>query len=226
MQQIGILQSIQVGTPVKRALPETIEAKESTWKTSFFRAPSPEPRWLYTTHLDGNEQADKKNHGQLSQAVLLYAASNYPLWQKELDLPEIGPGGFGENLTIEGLSEENVCIGDIYALGDAQIQVTGPRYPCTKIQRRWGRPGLTDLVAETGRSGWYCRVLHEGMLEPGQKVELVERPYPRWTVALTNDFAHSRNSDVETARELAACPLLDEFWTELVVRQARKQAKK
>jgi MOSC domain-containing protein YiiM len=75
-------------------------------------------------------------------------------------------------------------------------------------------------VAETGRTGWYCRVTREGMIEPGLPVTLVDRPFPGWTVALTNDFGHSRNRDVETARALAACPLLNDFWQNLVVRRA------
>jgi MOSC domain-containing protein YiiM len=191
---------------------------ERHWQTSFFRTPGMEPRWLYTTHLDGNVQADLKNHGQAGQAVLLYAASHYPLWQAELGRPDIGPGGFGENFTLDGLSEETACIGDIYALGDARIQVSGPRYPCRKIERRWGIEGLTARAAETGRTGWYCGVLHEGMIEPGMPVTLIERPYPEWTIALINDFAHGRNKDKERAQALASCPLLDDFWQDLIVR--------
>ncbi|MGH2497516.1 MAG: MOSC domain-containing protein [Ktedonobacteraceae bacterium] len=214
--QIGVLQSVQVGTPHRYG---TLDA----WETSFFRTPSTQPRWLYTTHLDGNRQADTENHGQLNQAVLLYAAAHYPLWQAELHQPEIGPGGFGENFTIQGLSEQTSCIGDTYAIGDAQIQVTGPRYPCWKIERRWGIEGLTDRVAKTGRTGWYCRVVREGMIQPGTIITLVERPYPQWTVALTNDFGHFRNKDIATAQSLAACPLLNEFWQKLVVRRAMRK---
>lgn len=223
--QIGVLQSVQVGTPQRYGISKAENPMERRWQTSFFRASSPQPRWLYTTHLDGNEQADLKNHGTLDQAVLLYAASHYPLWQAELEREDIGPGGFGENFTIDGLSEETACIGDIYALGDAQIQVTGPRYPCWKIERRWGIAGLTARVAESGRTGWYCRVLHEGMIEPDMPVTLIERPYPEWTMALINDFAHGCNKDVEKAKALASCPLLEEFWQELVVRGAKRRSK-
>lgn len=214
--QVGILQSVQVGTPKRYSEPET-------WETSFFREPSVQPRWLYTTHLDGDRKADTKNHGQLHQAVLLYAAAHYPLWRAELACPEIGPGGFGENFTVQGLSEQTACIGDIYAIGEAQIQVTGPRYPCWKIERRWGIDGLTDRVAASGRTGWYCRVLREGLIEPGASMTLVERPYPQWTAALTNDFGHYRNKDVATAQALAACPLLHEFWQKLVLRRAKRK---
>ncbi len=218
--QIGVLQSVQVGMPQRYGISKATDPMERRWQTSFFRAPSSQPRWLYTTHLDGNVQADLKHHGTPNQAVLLYAASHYPLWQAELERQDIGPGGFGENFTMDGLSEETACIGDIYALGDAQIQVTGPRYPCWKIERRWGIPGLTARVAETGRTGWYCRVLREGMIEPGMPVSLIERPYPEWTMALINDFGHGRNKDIEKAKALAACPLLVEFWQEMVIRSA------
>jgi MOSC domain-containing protein YiiM len=220
MMQVGVLQSVQVGTPQHYGTAGAKKTLDREWETSFFRVPSTQPRWLYTTHLDGNVQADTKNHGKPGQAVLLYAAAHYPRWRAELDRPEMGPGGFGENFTIDGLSEETACIGDTYAIGDAHIQVTGPRYPCWKIERRWKIKGLTARAAETGRTGWYCRVLREGMIELGAPIKLVERPYPQWTVALVNDFGHSRNHDVEMAKALAACPLLVDFWQELVVRRA------
>ncbi len=223
MTPAGTLQSVQVGRPHRYGVARSKDPMSRQWETSFFRVPSTEPRWLSTTHLEGNLQADRKNHGRPDQAVLLYAAAHYPVWQAELGRPEMGPGGFGENFTIDGLTEDTACIGDIYAIGEARIQVTGPRYPCWKIERRWSFPGLTARVAETGRTGWYCRVVDEGLVEPGIPVTVVERPYPEWTVALTNDFGHSRNHDVETAKALAACPLLSVWWQQLVVRRALRK---
>jgi MOSC domain-containing protein YiiM len=220
VSKIGVLQSVQVGTPRRYGAAGAADPMDGPWKTSFVRVPSPEQRWLYSTHLEGNAQADTKNHGRPHQAVLLYASTHYPAWRAELGLTEIGPGGFGENFTVDGLSEETACVGDTYAIGEAQIQVTGPRYPCSKIERRWRLAGLTARVAETGRTGWYCRVVREGMVVPGMPLLLVARPYPAWTMALVNDFGHFRNRDVETARSLAACPLLDEWWQRLVVRRA------
>ena len=218
---VGTLQAVQVGSPHRYGTRGAEDVLDRPWATSFFRAPEARARWLYTTHLEGNEQADKQNHGRPSQAVLLYAAAHYPRWREELGRPEIGPGGFAENFTIDGLSEETACIGDTCGIGEARIRVTGPRYPCWKIERRWHQEGLTARVAATGRTGWYCGVLQEGLIEPGAPVLLLDRPYPRWTVALVNDFGHGRNRDVATARELAACPLLVAFWRELVVRRAQ-----
>ncbi len=220
IKTIGTLQSIQVGTPHHYGTEGAVNILQRPYNTSFVRTPDTQARWLYTTHLEGNEQADKKHHGTPNQAVLLYAASHYPVWQAELGQQEIGPGGFGENFTVTDLSEETVCIGDIYALGEARIQVTGPRYPCTKIEKRWCMAGLTNRVAETGRTGWYCRVLQEGEVKQNMPIVLIERPYPQWTMALVNDFGHNRNADVELARALAACPLLADFWQKLVVERA------
>jgi len=220
MKPIATLESVQVGTPHRYALPEAEAGRERSWETSFFRQPSPERRWLATTHLLGNAQANTKNHGTPNQALLLYAAMHYPAWRQELGRPEIGPGGFGENFTVHGLDETTACVGDVYAVGDAHIQVTGPRYPCIKISRRWGIPTLKARVAKTGRTGWYCRVLQEGWVEPGVPILLVDRPYPTISVARVNDFGHGRDHDLKAAQELAACPLLPEWWQHLVLQRA------
>src|SRR5687767_4662496 len=103
--QVGILQSMQVGSPHRYGTKGAANTMDRAWETSFFRAPSAEPRWLFMTHLGGSEQADKQNHGRPSQAVLCYAAENYSHWQAELGRSDIGPGGFAENFTIAGLSE-------------------------------------------------------------------------------------------------------------------------
>ena len=213
--QSATIASVQVGVPTR------LVDGRGRWQTSFVREPSPERRRLFFTHLEGNVQADTANHGKPNQAVLVYAAAHYPVWRQELGRPEIGPGGFGENVTVDGLSEATVCIGDIFAVGAARIQVTGPRYPCTKIGRRWGIKELTTRVAETGRTGWYCRVVREGSVEPGLAMDLVDRPHPEVSVALINDFGHGRNRDVAAAKEVATCPLLEEWWQRLVVVRAK-----
>jgi MOSC domain-containing protein YiiM len=222
--QIAVLASIQVGTPHRYGVEGAPQAIDRAWTTSFFREPSPVKRWLFTTHLEGNAQADTRNHGRPDQAVLLYAEAHYALWRAELGRPELGPGGFGENFTMAGLIEETACIGDTYGIGEARVQVSGPRYPCWKIERRWRLPGLTDRVAATGRTGWYCRVLREGEVAPGMPVTLLDRPYPAFTVALVNDFGHCRGGDETVARALAACPLLNEWWRDLVLRRAGDEA--
>ncbi|MGH2561531.1 MAG: MOSC domain-containing protein [Thermomicrobiales bacterium] len=220
MRQVGVLSTVQVGTPRRYQVADVLSEADRSWRTSFFRVPSPDRRRLHMTHLEGNQQADTKNHGGAEQAVLMYSAAHYAVWQAELGRSDIGPGGFGENFTIEELTEATACIGDIYQVGDARIQVSGPRYPCVKISRRWGIDGLTERVGATGRTGWYCRVLQEGEIEPGMSIVLVDRPFPQYSIALINDFTHHRNHDLDRAHELAACPLLPEWWQRLVVARA------
>ncbi len=215
MQAIGILESIQVGVPQTYPL----KGASATWDTSFFRIPVAAPRMVFRTHLDGNYQADTKHHGLSYQAILFYAAEHYPHWQKELNNPAINAGGFGENFTVSGISEANICAGDILEIGEAKVQISVPRYPCWKIAKRWNIENLTDLVAATGRTGWYCSVLQEGMVQPKIPIYLLERPYPQWPIALINDLGHGRFADIAAAQELLHCPILQDPWPEIITKK-------
>jgi MOSC domain-containing protein YiiM len=152
------------------------------WRSGIFKARAQGPVWLGRIHLAGDGQADRRAHGGPEKAVLAYAAQHYPLWREELGIPEMAYGAFGENFTIDGLDEETVCLGDIYQIGAARVQVSQPRYPCWKLARRWRRNDLVARVLRTGRSGWYFRVLDEGMVEAGLAVQRLERPNPEQTI--------------------------------------------
>lgn len=217
----GVLRSVQVGTPHAYGKSGAANSMERAWTSSFFRAPVTGPRWLYTTHLEGNEQADRKNHGYPSQAVLVYAAGHYPRWQAELGRTDIAAGGFGENFTVNGLTEETVCLGDTYVVGDARIEVSGPRYPCGKIERRWQIPGLTARVAATGRTGWYCWARHEGSVEAGMPLVLRDRPCPEWTMARMNAVIHRREQNPDVVRALLACPYVNDGLRPFIARCVR-----
>ncbi len=228
----GVLFSVQVGSPQRHPLPvlntRTSDAtadstRKHTWRTSFFRTPSAEPRWLFTTHLAGNQQADTKHHGHPNQAVLIYALEHYPRWQAETGLTEFGPGGLGENFTVTVFNESNVCIGDSFALGEARIQVAGPRYPCQNIARRWRIADLRAQVASTGRTGWYCGVLHEGLITPGMEMTLTERPCPELTIARINAIVHGQAYEPGVVEALMACELLEQFWKDLIAKSIRQQ---
>ncbi len=182
------------------------------WVSAVFKEPVEGKRWLGSTNVEGDCQADLENHGGPDKAVLLYAAAHYPLWRSELGDPALPYGAFGENFTIDGLTEEIVCIGDVFAVGQARIQVSQPRQPCWKIERRWNRPGLTRQVQRTGRTGWYARVLDEGAVEAGLSIELLERPHPEWTVARASATIPRRRVDPATAADLASLPPLSEAW--------------
>ena len=127
-------------------------------------------------------------------------------------MSELPHGAFAENLTVEGADEWSVCLGDSWRLGEAELQVSQPRKPCNNISKFWGRKDLLQRVIDTGRFGWYLRVLREGCIEAGQSIELLARPHPEWTVARAMEARLSRAEDPAAAAALAALPELGEDW--------------
>lgn len=217
----SVLVSIQVGLPRRHGDGDA----SSAWFTAFYKSPVPGPVWLGPTQVAGDGQADPRCHGGPDRAALAYGAGHYPLWRAELGRPDLPYGGFAENFTISGQTEDTVCLGDIYAVGDARVQVSSPRGPCWKIARRWGISDLTSRVKSTGRTGWYLRVLDEGLVQAGDPVILRDRPYPQWTVTRVAAVHRQRHGQPGPARELAACPVLAGDWR-AVLETAGKDAGK
>ena len=209
-----LLVSIQVGLPRAYGREGADDPMDRPWETGFFKQPVDGPLWLGRTNLAGDGQADLVNHGGEDKAVLCYAASHYPEWRTALDKPDLPHGAFGENFTIDGPNEESVCVGDVYRLGDALIQVSQPRQPCWKLAWRWRIKELTALVEYSGRTGWYIRVLEEGEVRAGQELTLLDRPYPEWTIIRGSRVMRNRHRDPVAAGQLAACEALAVSWRE------------
>ncbi len=135
--------------------------------------------------LAGDEQADRRHHGGPDKALHHYPCEHYAAWRREM--PERAalcePGAFGENLSTLGLTEATVCVGDVFTLGEAIVQVSQARQPCWKLNVRFGVGDMARRVQESGRTGWYCRVLTEGGVGPGDRLALIERPHPDWPLA-------------------------------------------
>jgi MOSC domain-containing protein YiiM len=206
------LTSLQIGQPQTLGQADAPDPMDRPWTTGFFKPSVVGPVWLNSTHLEGDGQADLKNHGGVDKAVLAYSAEHYTFWKTHLNLPDLHPGAFGENFTILGQTETEVCVGDIYTIGEAIVQVSQPRQPCWKLARRWRIEDLPQQVLANGRTGWYFRVLQEGHISPGQIVELRERPYPEWSIARAHQVMHHHLNDKVAARALADCALLSETW--------------
>lgn len=166
--------------------------------------------------LAGDEQADLTVHGGIDKAIHHYPHDHYPAWAAELDGHALlaAPGAFGENITTDGLTENLMCIGDRLRLGHALIEISQGRQPCWKIDHRFQRRGVTARVIESGRCGWYYRVLEPGSVAEGDTVALVERPHPQWTVARTFRLliAGGHKAEPEALPELAVLPALAESW--------------
>jgi MOSC domain-containing protein YiiM len=221
----AVLASVQIGAIRNLGHEDAAEIHDKPWTTGFFKIPVNGPVYVSMSSLDGDGQADLVNHGGVEKAVLSYGADHYPKWRKELQLPEMPYGAFGENFTISGLNEESVCIGDTFRVGPVKLQVSQPRQPCWKLARRWRMHELTGLVVRNGRTGWYFRVEQEGEVEAGMPVNLIERPNPEWTVARANRILHHMTLDLAATLELSYVPELAEEWVaELQDRAERLRA--
>ena len=164
--------------------------------------------------------ANPEVHGGPDQAVLAYASEHYPRWQAEGVAAH--PGDFGENLLLEGLTDQEACIGDRFALGETLLQISHPRQPCSTLSKRFGRKDILPMVWSLGRGGWYLRVLQEGWVEPGLPLRLVARINPGATVArvLTAfDQAAKHPSEAMAMAELSG---LTELWSRKLVARARQ----
>jgi MOSC domain-containing protein YiiM len=215
---VARLVSIQVGMPTIHGTPGAADALEMPWRTGFYKYPVAGPVWLARTNLAGDGQASTKIHGGEDKAVLGYAASHYPKWRTELSLPDLPYGAFAENFTMSLLDETSVCLGDVYALGAARVQVSQPRQPCSNITRRWKLHGLTEKVEATGRTGWYMRVLEESEVVAGEPVVLLDRPSPEWSVARATRAMQQRARDAAEVRALLAVAALSDAWRQTLSR--------
>lgn len=156
-------------------------------QSAIAKQPLPGRVVVTTLGLAGDDQADKVHHGGPDMAVHVYPLDHHPFWREELgDHPLLGnPGAFGSNLAVSGISEADLVIGDRLRLGSALLEVSRPRQPCWKIEHRFGAKGMVKTILQTGRCGWYFRVLEEGSAEAGDTLEPVEQASTGWTVART-----------------------------------------
>jgi MOSC domain-containing protein YiiM len=151
-------------------------------RSAIYKQPVAGPVMVRRFNLDGDQQADLKVHGGPDKAVYCYPAEHYAAWSGELGLP-LDFGSFGENLTLSGLREAALHIGDVLSIGEAVLQVSQPRLPCFKLGIKLGDQRFIARFLQQRRCGFYCRVLQEGMIEPRQSIEIVERAESHLTIA-------------------------------------------
>jgi MOSC domain-containing protein YiiM len=158
--------------------------------------------------LDGDHQADLSVHGGPEKAVYAYASARYPDWA--VAFPDLAPrfiaGAMGENLTVDGMDEDDLCVGDVHAIGGALLQVCQPRQPCFKLALALGEPRLGRHMVRTGHSGWYYRVLREGSFAAGDEVVLAERPNPDFTFPRLVTIVNRGGATLHELHDLAAMP--------------------
>jgi ferredoxin-NADP reductase/MOSC domain-containing protein YiiM len=197
---------------VNVGLPRTVEWRGRAVSTAIFKEPVAHRIILRSLNFDGDRQADLSVHGGRNKAVYLYPMEHYAFWRREYPDMALPWGMFGENLTIEGLLEDAVNVGDRLRIGSSEVIVTQPRLPCYKLGLRFGRDDVIKRFLKSGRTGFYCAVLKEGGVEAGDPITFVERsadvlPVPE----ITRLYARDKTDVAALARVVSVAALPDDW---------------
>src|SRR5262249_35644147 len=179
------LLSVNVG------LPRDIAWKGRTVHTAIWKNPVSGRRRVGRLNIEGDGQGDLAGHGGEQRAVFVYQIESYRYWQKQLKRTDFVHGQFGENLTVEGLPDDAVCIGDRFQIGSAVFEVSQPRVTCYRVGIRMNEPRIPALLTSSGRPGFYLRVLEEGEIGAGDEIVKVGQAEERMTVAEINALLYS-----------------------------------
>jgi MOSC domain-containing protein YiiM len=190
--------------------------------SAIHKFPMAGPWTIATSGLVGDEQADKVNHGGPDKALHHYPHEHYAVWASEL--PKLAPAltdvpAFGENISTHGMTEETVCIGDVYAIGAVRLQIAQGRQPCWKLNARFDIPDMAYQVQKTGRTGWYYRVLTPGRIEPDTEIKLEDRPQPKWPLSRLIALLYNRTAAFDELAAMSEVPELAEGWRKLAARR-------
>lgn len=204
MSHVEIL-SINIGKP------QQISFNHKEISTGIFKQPANRALFLSSLNFEGDGQADLVHHGGKEKAVCVYPYEHYPYWEKELTRA-LEYGAFGENLTIRGLLEADVCIGDIFELGESIVQVSQPRQPCYKLSVKYNLPDMPLKVQETGYTGFYFRVLQEGVVPASACLRRIARQPKAITVSYANRIMHREKDHIAGIRKILEVEELSANW--------------
>ncbi|QUG84114.1 MOSC domain-containing protein [Bacillus nitratireducens] len=189
-------------------------------QTGINKVETKEPIYLSFVKFKGDGQADLVHHGGVDKAVCVYSGEHYGYWGKELN-QDLVYGAFGENITVSGMREEDVCIGDTFQLGEAIVQVTQPRQPCFKLAKKYNVPKLPLYFQETGYTGFYFRVLKEGWVSPVDTLKLLKSDSKGITVAFANCIMHKENQNMEGLKRILEVHALSTSWRKTFEKRMR-----
>jgi ferredoxin-NADP reductase/MOSC domain-containing protein YiiM len=200
------LVSVNVGQP------RDVQWEGRTVRTAVWKNPVTGPVMVRHGNLDGDEQADKNGHGGEHRAVFVYQLDSYKYWANYLGRDDFKHGQFGENFTVEGLSDDEVCIGDRYRIGEAVFEVTQPRVTCFRVGVRMNEPDIPSLLVAHHRPGFYLRVLTEGTVQSGQAIERVAVGPEQVSVADCDALLYLPHKSAQTLQRVLRVPALSEGW--------------
>jgi ferredoxin-NADP reductase/MOSC domain-containing protein YiiM len=200
------LLSVNVG------LPKDVRWQDRTVHTGVWKYPVDGPRMVRTLNVDGDGQGDLGGHGGEMRAVLVYQLQSYDHWRAHFGRDDLSYGQFGENFTVDGLPDDEVCIGDRYRIGEAEFEVTQPRVTCFRVGMRFGEPRLPALLVAHHRPGFYLRVIREGHVRAGDEIVRTGTGRHALTVADTDALLYLPGRDGDKLRAAVDIPALSPGW--------------
>ncbi|HHX8484090.1 TPA: MOSC domain-containing protein [Vibrio diabolicus] len=211
MKKIGVVKAVLAG----KTVPYAHGAQSAINKQVL-----PERQRATELGFTNDEQGDPRFHGGIQKALHIYPSEHYPIWQQELGERTIfqSAGGFGENISSEGVNESTICLKDKIRIGSTLLEVSQGRMPCWKLNVRFDQHDMARRLQDTLRTGWYFRVLEEGDIGAGDEIILCERPYPEWPLARIMGAVFTGCLDREELTKLSELPLV-ESWGKLVERR-------
>ena len=203
---MGVIVSVNVG------LPRDVAWQGRTVRTGVWKTPVVGRIVARRLNLDGDGQGDLHGHGGEQRAILVYQLDSYRYWASYLGRSDLTPGNFGENLTVEGLADSEVCIGDRFRIGSAVVEVSQPRDTCYRVGIRLNQPQMAALLVAHHRPGFYFRVIHEGDIGAGDRVEKLSDGPERMTIAEIDALLYSAEHEREGLRRAVRIPALSVDW--------------
>ncbi len=200
------LVSINVG------MPKDVKWRGKTVHTGIWKTPVDGPVMVRRLNIDGDGQGDLAGHGGEQRAVMVYQSESYDYWKAQLGRNDLQPGDFGENFTVDGLSDREVCIGDRYRIGEAEFEVTQPRVTCFRVGMRLGEPELPAMLVSHHRPGFYFRVLTEGRVQAGDAIVRTRRGRHELSVADVDALLYLPDRDVDQLGRIVDVPALSPGW--------------
>ena len=198
--------------------PQTHTDRKGEWRSAIYRTAVSGPVALGMRGLEGDQVADTKHHGSKDQAVCVHPLAHYTYWNSVYGTA-LEPGAVGENWTLVGDDETLICIGDIYQVGEARVQVSAPRFPCSKQERKVGIPGFLKAVMASQKTGWYLRVLTPGTVQAGDRLTLESRPEDAVTLEEINAALLGTALDREQVEKHLSLPELAAGWKRMLRRR-------
>ena len=168
----------------------------------------------------GDTQADLAAHGGPDKVACLYPSEHYSWWKKEFNIA-FQAGDAGENLSTEGLTEKNVCIGDQFAIGTAIIEVSQPRQPCYKLAAKHGNKHIAKKVQQAGKTGFYFRCVQSGIIKQHESIKLMNRPNPYFTIAEANNIMHIDKLNMEKLHNFFEIEQLSQSWKQYFLKRIK-----